>query len=52
VGDEVMALQNEPGGLELDIDTILREEARRRAGDRGIGIPVVSAPDPRTETPA
>lgn len=53
VGDEVMALQNEPGGLELDIDTILREEARRRAGDRGIGIPVVSTPpDPRTETPA
>ena len=52
VGDEVMALQNEPGGLELDIDTILREEARRRAGDRGIGIPVVSAPDPRTETTA
>jgi len=51
VGDEVMALQDAPGGLELDIDTILLEEARRRAGDRGIGIPVVSASSPRTEIP-
>ena len=51
VGDEVMALQDAPGGLELDIDTILLEETRRRAGDRGIGIPVVSAPNPRTEIP-
>jgi lipoyl synthase len=48
VGDEVMALDDGPGGLELDIDTILQEEARRRAGDRGIGIPVVSAPRPPT----
>lgn len=51
VGDEVMAAQDEPGGLELDIDTILREEARRRAADRGIGIPVVSAPGTRTAIP-
>lgn len=52
VGDEVMALQDAPGGLELDIDTILREEARRRAADRGIGIPVVSAPGARAAVPA
>ena len=51
VGDEVMAMQDAPDGLELDIETILREETRRRAGDRGIGIPVVSATGPRTELP-
>ncbi len=52
VGDEVMAVQDASDGLELDIDTILREEARRRAGVRGIGIPVVSASGPRTGIPA
>jgi lipoyl synthase len=52
VGDEVMALHEGSGGLELDIEAVLQQEARRRAGSRGIGIPVVSASQPRSEVPA
>lgn len=46
VGDEVMALGNAPSGLELDVETIVQEEVRRRAATqgRGLGIPVVAAP--------
>lgn len=46
VGDEVMALGDAPSGLELDVETIVREEVRRRAATqgRGLGIPVVAAP--------
>lgn len=54
VGDEVMALQDAPGGLELDIDTILLQEARRRAGERSLSnrirIPVVAGAPTETTT--
>ncbi len=46
VGDEVMALGDAPSGLELDVETVVREEVRRRGATqgRGLGIPVVAAP--------
>ena len=45
VGDEVRAMGDAPSGLELDVETIVQEEVRRRASarGRGLGIPVVAA---------
>lgn len=53
VGDEVMALGDAPSGLELDVETIVQEEVRRRASaqGRGLGIPIVAAPSPMSSAP-
>ena len=53
VGDEVMALGDAPSGLELDVETIVQEEVRRRASaqGRGLGIPVVAAPAANSSAP-
>ncbi|MGD8498971.1 MAG: radical SAM protein [Chromatiales bacterium] len=48
IGEEVMALEGQDSGLEIDLDTILAEEQKRRQaaalGAKGLaGIPVISA---------
>jgi uncharacterized radical SAM superfamily protein len=43
VGEEVLALAEESSGLVLDVEAVLREEARRRRGrERLGGLPVVA----------